>query len=100
MKTVTETLRFLKSESPGLGKGTSTGRLKGVKVTAQARSGGQAAQSDEGVQQAEGVQQVESTRPPSGRQCCRQQWLQECNMATWEGTFLKGRYRIYLVAER
>ena len=36
----------------------------------------------------------------SGRQCCRQQWQQECNMATWEGTFLNGRYRIYLVAER
>ena len=36
----------------------------------------------------------------TGRQCCRQQWQQECNMATWEGTFLNERYRIYLVAER
>ena len=36
----------------------------------------------------------------SGRQCCSQQWQQECNMATWEGTFLNGGYHIYLVAER
>ena len=48
-------LRFPKKEPPGSGTCTSTGRLKGVKVTAQARGGGEAAQSDEGVQQAEGV---------------------------------------------
>ena len=56
-------LRFPKEEPPGWGKCTSTGRLKGVKVTAQVRGGGEAAQSDEGVQQAEGVQQVKSTTP-------------------------------------
>ena len=56
-------LRFPSSEPPGWGKFTSTGRLKGVKVTAQARGGGEAAQSDEGAQQAEGVQQVQSTTP-------------------------------------
>ena len=54
-------LRFPKEEPPGWGKCTLTGRLKGVKVTAQARGGGEAAQLDEGVQQAEGVQQVQST---------------------------------------
>ena len=36
----------------------------------------------------------------SGRRCSRQQLQQECSMATWEGTFLNGRYRIYLVAGR
>ena len=51
-------LRFPKEEPPGWGKCTSTGSLKGVKVTAQARGGGEAAQSDEGVQQAEGVHTV------------------------------------------
>ena len=56
-------LRFPKEEPPGWGKCTSTGRLKAFKVTAQARAGGEAAQSDEGVQQAEGVQQVQSTSP-------------------------------------
>ena len=56
-------LRFPSSEPLGWGKGTSTGRLKGVKVTAQARGGGEAAQSDKGAQQAEGVQQVKSTTP-------------------------------------
>ena len=44
-------------------KCTSKGRLKGVKVTAQARGGGETAQSDEGAQQAEGVQQVQSATP-------------------------------------
>ena len=48
--------RFPSSEPPGWGKCTSTGRLKGVKVTAQG-------QSDEGAQQPEGVQQVQSTTP-------------------------------------
>ena len=47
-------LRFPKEEPPGLGTCTSTGRLKGVKVTAQARGRGEAAQSDEGVQRAGG----------------------------------------------
>ena len=56
-------LRFLKEEPPGWGKCTSTGRLKGVKVTAEAQGGGEAAQWDERVQQAEGVQQVQSTTP-------------------------------------
>ena len=56
-------LRFPKEEPPGLGKCTSPGRLKGVKVTAQWRGGGEVAQSDEGLQQAEGGQQVQSTRP-------------------------------------
>ena len=56
-------LRFPKEEPRGWGKCTSTGRLKGIKVTAQAWGGGEAAQSDEGVQQAEGVQQVQSTTP-------------------------------------
>ena len=56
-------LRFPSSEPPGSGECTSTGRLKGVKVTAQARGGGEAAQSDEGAQQAEGVQHVQSTTP-------------------------------------
>ena len=56
-------LRFPSSEPPEWGKSTSTGRLKGVKVTAQARGGGGAAQLDEGAQQAEGVQQVQSTTP-------------------------------------
>ena len=56
-------LRFLREEPPGSGNCTSTGRLKGVKVTAPARGGGEAAQSDEGVQQAEAVQQVQSTTP-------------------------------------
>ena len=56
-------LRFPSSEPPGWGKCTSTGRLKGVKVTAQSQVGGEAAQSDEGAQQAEGVQQVQSTTP-------------------------------------
>ena len=51
------------SEPPGWGKCTSTGRLNGVKVTAQVRGGGEAAQSDEGAQQAEGVQQVQGTTP-------------------------------------
>ena len=54
-------LRFPSSEPPGWGKCTSTGRLKGVIVTAQARGGGEAAQTDEGAQQAGGVQQVQST---------------------------------------
>ena len=40
-----------------------TTRLKGVKVTAQARGGGEAAQTDEGAQQAGGVQQLQSTTP-------------------------------------
>ena len=56
-------LRFPSSERAGWGKCASTGRLKGVKVTAQARHGGEAAQSDEGAQQADGVQQVQSTIP-------------------------------------
>ena len=56
-------LRFPKEEPPGWGKCTSTGRLKGVRVIAQWRGGGEVAQSDEGVQQAEGVQQVQSTTP-------------------------------------
>ena len=56
-------LRFPSSEPPGWGKCTSTARLKGAKVTAQARGGGEAAQWDEGAQQAEGVQQVQSTIP-------------------------------------
>ena len=56
-------LRFSSSELPGWGKWTSTGRLKGVEVTAQARGGDEAAQSDEGAQQGEGVQQVQSTTP-------------------------------------
>ena len=56
-------LRFPSSEPPGWGKCTSTGRLKGVKVTAQARGGGEAAQTDEGAQQAGGVQQLQSTTP-------------------------------------
>ena len=46
-------IRFPKKESPGWRKCTSTGGLKGVKVTAQALSGGDAAQLDEGVQEAE-----------------------------------------------
>ena len=56
-------LKFPKEEPQGWGKCTSTGRLKGVKVTAQARGGGEAAQSEEGVQQAEGVPQVQSITP-------------------------------------
>ena len=56
-------LRFPMEEPPGWGKCTSTGRLKGVKVTAQARAGGEAAQSAEGVQHPEGVQKVQSTTP-------------------------------------
>ena len=56
-------LRIPSSEPSGLGKCTSTGRLNEVKVTAQARGGGEAAQSDERAQQAEGVQQVQSTTP-------------------------------------
>ena len=56
-------LRFLKEEPPGWGKCTPTGRLKGVKVTAEAWCGGEAAQLDKGVQPAEGVQQVQSTTP-------------------------------------
>ena len=56
-------LRFPSSEPPGWGKCTSTRRLKGVKVTAQARGGGEAAQTDEGAQQAGGVQQLQSTTP-------------------------------------
>ena len=54
-------LRFPSPEPRGWGKRTSTGRLKGVKVTAQARGGGEAPQWDEGAQQAEGVQQVQRT---------------------------------------
>ena len=50
-------IRFPKEEPRGWGKCTSTGRLKGIKVTAQAQGGGEAAQSDEGVQQ------VQSTTP-------------------------------------
>ena len=56
-------LRFRSSEPPGWGKCTSMGCLKGVKVTAQARGGGEAAETDEEAQQAEGVQQVQGTAP-------------------------------------
>ena len=63
MKTVLKGSSFLKEEPPEEGKCTSTCRFKGVKVTAQARVGGEAAQSDKGVQQAEGVQQGQSTTP-------------------------------------
>ena len=47
-------LSFPKVEPPGWGKCTSTGRLKGVKVAAQARGGGEAAQSEEGVEEGRG----------------------------------------------
>ena len=56
-------VRFSSSDPPGWGKCTSTGRLKVVKVTAQALGAGEAAQTDEGAQQAEGVQQVQGITP-------------------------------------
>ena len=56
-------LRFPSSEPRRWGKCTSKGCHKCVKVTAQARGGGETAQSDGGAQQAEGVQQVQSTTP-------------------------------------
>ena len=86
-------LRFPSSEPPGWGKCTSTGRLKGVKVTAQPRRMKERSKPGE-------YNNCKAQHRRSGRRCSRQQSQQECSMATWEGTFLNGRYRIYLVAER